>query len=161
MSRIWCPTLFQDAHAYFKACNECQRFKKKIKLDNMPLRPLMRARAFAIWGIDFVGPIDPPTYKKQAQYIIVATDYLTKWVKARATKCNNAQTTTKFLYKEIFIRYVLPIKLVNDCKSNFFNDVIVSLLDKFLIIQNLSTPYQPQENGQAKSTNKTLSTFIT
>ena len=39
----------------------------------MPLHPLMGARAFAKWGLDFVGPIDPPAYRTQAQYIIVAT----------------------------------------------------------------------------------------
>ena len=78
MSRIWWLTLFQNAHAYVKTCDECQRFKKPIKLDNMPLPPLMGTRAFAKWGIDFVGPIDPPAYRTQAQYIIVATNYLTK-----------------------------------------------------------------------------------
>ena len=39
MSGIWWPTLFQDAHAYVKACNECQRFKNPIKSENMPLCP--------------------------------------------------------------------------------------------------------------------------
>ena len=76
----------------------------------MPLCPLMGARAFAKWGIDFVGPIDPLAYRTQAQYIIVATGYLTKWVKARATRHNDAQTTAKFLYEEIFTRYGLPIE---------------------------------------------------
>ena len=39
----------------------------------MPLQPMMRARAFAKWGTDFVGPIDPPAHRTHAQYIIVAT----------------------------------------------------------------------------------------
>ena len=68
----------------------------------MPLCPLMGARAFAKWGIDFVGPIDPPAYRTQAQYIIVAIDYLTKWVEARATRHNDAHTIVKFIYEEIF-----------------------------------------------------------
>ena len=68
----------------------------------MPLRPLMGARAFAKWGIDFVGPIDPPAYRTQAQYIIAAINFLTKWVKARAIRHNYAQTIAKFLYVEIF-----------------------------------------------------------
>ena len=56
----------------------------------MPLQPLMGARAFAKWGINFVGPIDPPPYRTQAQYIIVAMDYLTKWVEAQATRHSDA-----------------------------------------------------------------------
>ena len=71
MSKIWWPTLFQDAIVYVKACDECQRLKNPIKLDNMSLRPLMGARAFAKWGICFVGPINPLAYRTQAQYIIV------------------------------------------------------------------------------------------
>ena len=80
MSGIWWPTLFQDAHAYVKACDEFQRFKKPIRNNNMPLRPLMGARAFAKWGIDFVGPIDPPAYRK----------HLIKWVKERAPRHSDA-----------------------------------------------------------------------
>ena len=44
----------------------------------MPLRPMMGARAFSKWGIDFIGPIDPPTMKSHDQYIIAATDYVTQ-----------------------------------------------------------------------------------
>ena len=79
----------------------------------MPLRPMMGARAFAKWGIDFVGPINPPAYRTQAQYIIVATDYLTKWVEAKATRKNDARTTACFLYEQVFTRYGLPIELVS------------------------------------------------
>ena len=64
--------------AYVLACDECQRFKKPIKMDNMPLFPSMGARAFAKWGLDFVGLIDLHASRTQAQYINVAIDYLTK-----------------------------------------------------------------------------------
>ena len=54
----------------------------------MPLHPLMGAKAFAKWGIGFVGHIKPPNYGTQAQYITVATNYLTKLVEARAIRKN-------------------------------------------------------------------------
>ena len=53
--------------------------------DDMPLRPMMGVRAFAKWGIDFVGPIDPPAMHIHAQYIIMATYYVTKWVEIKVT----------------------------------------------------------------------------
>ena len=76
----------------------------------------------------------------------MATDYLTKWVEAMATRQNDVQPIAKFLYEEIFTGYGLPIKLVNDCKTNFLNDVITSLLEKFLVIHNVFAPYYPQVN---------------
>ena len=102
MSGSWWPTLFNDAKEYVKRCEDCQRAKPPITRDNMPLRPMMGARAFAKWGIDFVGPIQPPAHKTHAQYIIVATDYLTKWVEAKATVKNDARTIAKFLYEFVF-----------------------------------------------------------
>ena len=127
----------------------------------MPLRPMMGARAFAKWGIDFVGPIKPPTRSSHAEYIIVAMDYLTKWAKAKATIRNDARTTAKFLYKTIFTRYGLPIEIISDCGKHFINEVIEFLLDEFMVIHCKSAPYHPQGNGQAESTNKVLCTTLT
>ena len=120
------------------------------------MRPIMSTRAFSKWGIDFVGPIKPLAKSTHAQYIIVATNYLTKWVEAKATVRNDARTTTKFLYEYIFTRYGLPIEIVSDQGVHFVNEVIEFLLNEFMVIHRKSAPYHPQANGQAESTNKTL-----
>ena len=78
----------------------------------MPLRPMMGATTFAKWGIDFVGPIHPTTMHTHAEYIIVATDYVTKWVEAKAIVKSNARTAAKFLYENVFTCYGLPIETV-------------------------------------------------
>ena len=108
-SGLWWPTLQIDSEQFVKRCDECQRSKPPTMYDRMPLRPLMSTRAFAKWGIDFVGPIKIPARSTHAEYILVATDYLTKWVEAKATIKNDARTTAKFLYENIFTRYGLPI----------------------------------------------------
>ena len=158
---LWWPTLFQDAAEFVKRCEECQWVKVPIRRDNMPLQPMMGARAFAKWGIDFVGPINPPAHRTRAQYIIVATDYLTKWVEAKATPKNDACMTACFLYENVFTRYRLPIEIVSDRETHFINKVIHYLLDEFMVIHKKSAPYHPQENGQAESTNKILCTMLT
>ncbi|MCO5554804.1 hypothetical protein L7F22_008339 [Adiantum nelumboides] len=157
---LW-PTLFMDAEEFVKRCDECQRTKTPRGRDDMPLRPMMGTRAFAKWGIDFVGPIAPLAYKFHAQYIIVAIDYLTKWVEAKATTKNDAKTTAQFLYENIFTRYGLPIEIVSDRETHFINEVIENLLDKFMVIHQKSAPYHPQANGQAESTNKILVRVLT
>ncbi|MCO5548151.1 hypothetical protein L7F22_001609 [Adiantum nelumboides] len=158
---IWWLTLFMDAEEFVKRCDDCQRAKTPRGRDDMPLRPMMRERAFAKWGIDFVGPIAPPAYKSHAQYIIVVIDYLTMWVEGKATTKNDAKTTAQFLYENIFTRYGLPIEIVSDRGIHFINKVIENLLDEFMVIHRKSAPYHPQANGQAESTNKILVTVLT
>ena len=94
-------------------------------------------------------------------YIIVATDYLTKWVEAKATRKNDARTTAVFLFEYIFTRYGLPIEIVSDRGMHFINEVIEHLLDELMVIHRKSAPYHPQANGQAESTNKILCTTLT
>ena len=77
---LWWPILFRDALEYVWRCDNYQRLKAPIQCNEMPLRPMMRARAFAKWEKDFVGPIDPLAHQTHAQHIIVTMDYVTKWV---------------------------------------------------------------------------------
>ncbi|MCO5587012.1 hypothetical protein L7F22_040957 [Adiantum nelumboides] len=161
MADICSPTLFADAKEFVRRCDACQRAKMPTRVDRMPLRSMMGVKAFAKWGIDFVGLIQPSAYRVQAQYIIVATDYLTKWAEAKATRKNDARTTAAFLYENVFTRYGLPIEIVSDRGTHFLNEVIEYLLSEFMVIYNKSTPYHPQANGQAEHTNKILSSVLT
>ena len=160
-SRLWWPTLHMDAEIYVAQCEECQRTKPPRAQELMPLRPIMSARAFAKWGIDFVGPIKPPAKGSGAQYIIVATDYLTKWVEAKAMPRNDARTMAKFLFKDIFTIYGLPLEIVSDKGVHFVNEVIEFLLAEFMVIYKRSTPDHPQANDLVESTNKTLCIELT
>ena len=120
----------------------------------MPLRPMMGA------GIDFVGPIHPAAMRTHSEYIIVATDYVTKWAEAKATMKNDAHTTAKLLYENILTHYGLPIEIVSDRGTHFLNAVIEYVLSEFMVIHKKSAPYHPQANGQAESTNKILCTVL-
>jgi hypothetical protein len=127
----------------------------------MPLHPVMPQAPFEKWGIDYVGPIKPAARGSQARYIIVATDYLTKWAEAKAVRKADAKSTAKFLYENIITRFGCPLELVSDQGTHFINEVIGELLRTFLIIHRKSTPYYPRANGQAESTNKVLSSILT
>ena len=86
---------------------------------------------------------------------------MTKWVEAKATVQNDAQTMAKFLYEFVFTRYGLPIEIVGDQGVHFINEVVEFLLDEFMVVHRTSALYHPQANGQAESTNKTLYTTLT
>ena len=77
----------------------------------MPILPLA---PFEKWGIDFVGPIQPAKRHGKNRYILVATEYATKWVEAVALKRNDAKVTARFLFENIITRFGCPLELVSD-----------------------------------------------
>ena len=82
------------------------------RLDQMPLQPQLVVEPFDRWALDFVGPISP--HSKQKSYILVCTDYMTKWVEAVALVKANDQAVIHFLYGEIFTRFRVPKEVVTD-----------------------------------------------
>ena len=154
LAGLWWPTVYNDAREWVVACDTCQRAGKPLKRDFMPLNPSHAQELFERWGLDFIGPVK--VSKTRCRYIVVATEYLTKWVEARALPDNSAVSTAKFLYEQIITRYGIPIQLTSDCGGHFVNHIIRVLTTDFKIYHSLSSPYYPRANGQAEATNKIL-----
>eukprot|EP00253_Pinus_taeda_P023992 PITA_23992 len=109
--------------------------------------------------MDFVGPINPPS--KQRSYVIVCTDYLTKWAETKAIKAATEEKVVEFLRKNIFYKFGYPRELVTDQGSQFTSNVIEHLLAHKKIKHKTSTPYHPQTNGQVEVTNRALEEILT
>ncbi|KAI3711665.1 hypothetical protein L1987_70204 [Smallanthus sonchifolius] len=83
---LFWPTLFKDAFEFAKHCIKCQQLGSISKRDEMPMNPILALDIFDVWGIDFMGPF-PNSFGNL--YILVAVDYVSKWVEAIATKTND------------------------------------------------------------------------
>jgi hypothetical protein len=80
-------------------------------------------------------------------YILVALDYATKWVETRAFRTNIVAKSAKFLYENIFTRFGCPLTVMIDQSTHFINDVIIYLIDHFILRHTISIVYYPQGNG--------------
>ncbi|GJZ87187.1 reverse transcriptase domain-containing protein [Tanacetum coccineum] len=111
---------------------------------------------FDVWGIDFLGPFPSSRGNK---YILVAVDYLSKWVKAKALPINDARVVVKFL-KSLFARFGTPRAIISDRGTHFCNDKFAKVMLKYGVTHRLSTAYHPQTNGQVEVSNRGLKRIL-
>ncbi|GJV76999.1 uncharacterized protein Tco_1508583 [Tanacetum coccineum] len=124
--------------------------------DQMPLSPINVCEIFDIWGIDFMGPFLPSFGNV---YIILAVDYVSKWVEAKATKTDDAKVVADFVKVNIFSWFGTPRAIISDRGTHFCNRVMEALLKKYNVTPRVSTAYHPQTNGQVEKTPIGMSPF--
>ncbi|XP_048618623.1 uncharacterized protein LOC125589950 [Brassica napus] len=106
---FWWPHMFKDTQDFVSRCDSCQRRGNITKRNEMPQNPILEVEVFDVWGIDFMGPF-PSSYTNK--YILVAVDYVSKWVEAIASPTNDAKVVLKMFKSIIFPRLKLfPGKL--------------------------------------------------
>jgi hypothetical protein len=106
-------------------------------------------------GLYFIGEINPPS-SGQHKWILTATDYFTKWIEVVPTRNANDKVIINFLETNIFFRFGFPSKLVIDNSQEFKSKAMIDFCGGHNISLTHSTPYYPQGNGMAESSNKTL-----
>jgi len=122
------PSLFKDANEYFKRCDNCQRTGNISKRHEMPLNNIQEVEVFDCWGIDFIGPL-PSSFSNE--YILLAVEYVSKWVEAIPPQKADAKTVIKFLKKNIFCRFGTPRVLISDGGSHFCNAQLQKVLEHY------------------------------
>ena len=135
--------MYADIRKYVQTCDECQRREKNKR--NKPLHPIKVGQPFDRLGMDIVGPL-PKTIRGN-MYIVVATEYLTKWPEAQAIPNAKASLVILFFYEDIICRHGCPKEVLTDRDMHFVNKMLDSLCEKFGVKHKLSTAYHLQTNG--------------
>ncbi|GJT51420.1 reverse transcriptase domain-containing protein [Tanacetum coccineum] len=155
-SGFYWPTIYRDAHDLVTRCDTCQRQGKISQRDEMPQNAIQVCEIFDIWGIDFMGSFSSSRGNK---YILVAVDYLSKWVEAKVLPTNDARVVCKFL-KSLFARFGTPRAIISDRGTYFCNDQFAKVMLKYGVTHQLSTTYHPQISGQVEVSNRGLKRIL-
>ncbi|CAN6725365.1 unnamed protein product [Malus baccata var. baccata] len=147
----------RDARTFCLTCDRCQRMGNISAKDQMPQNPILSVEIFDVWGIDFMG-LFPSSHG--FLYILLAVDYVSKWVEAKATRTNDSKVVADFVKSNIFASFGMPRVLISDGGSHFCNRTIEALLKKYNVTHRVSTPYHPQTSGQAEVSNREIKQIL-
>ena len=119
------------------------------------LHPIIKPWPFRGWGLDFIGQINHPSSKGH-RFVLVATDYFTKWTEAVPLKNMTHTEEIEFITEHIIYRFGIPQTLTTDQGSSFISKEVRKFAESYKIKILNSSPYYAQANGQAESSNKIL-----
>ena len=105
--------------------------------------------------MNFIGEISPSS-SSGFSWILVATDYFTKWVEAIPTRNSASKVVNNFLLNNMITRLGCPERIVIDNSMCFRSEEFIKFYEKYGITKLVSSLYHPQGNGQEESKNKSL-----
>ena len=144
----------KEAREYVKKCDQCQRFMPNIHQLGGVLNPLSSPCPFAQWGLDIVGPFPKAIGNKK--YLLVCTDYFTKWVEAEPLANIRDVDVKRFIWKNIVTRFGVLYVLISDNGLQFDNKAFRKYYSDLGIKNRYSTSAYPQGNGQVEAVNKVI-----
>ena len=105
-------------------------------------------------AMDIVGQF--PESESGSKYILVVSDYYTKWVEAYGIANQEASTIAQILLDEFFCHFSPPQQLHSDQRRQFESQVIAQICKLLGIVKSHTSSYHSQSDGQDERFNRTL-----
>ena len=156
--RFFFPDMEPFVRAYIRSCRSCLSRKKERQKPYGFLRPIEVGEPFDMIGLDIWGPATMTSSKKR--YIIVASDYLSRYCEIAALTSVTSAQVAKFLINNVFKTHGFVSKILSDRGTNFLSDVMYDLYDQLSIEKINTTHYHPQTDGLVESFNKTMGEML-
>ena len=137
----WWPGMQKESLEYVKKCDQCQRFAPNIHQPEGVLNPLTSPWSFALWGLDIIGSF--PKAARNKRYLLVGTDYFTKWVEAEPLANIRDVDAKRFVWRNIFTRFGVPQTLISDNGLQFDSKAFRRYCCELGIANRYSTPAYP------------------
>ncbi|UYV71403.1 hypothetical protein LAZ67_8003004, partial [Cordylochernes scorpioides] len=157
--KYYWPGMYRTVRRYVAHCSDCQRRKHQPQLPSGHLQPIpVPEVAFEKVGMDLLGRF--PTSEGGNRWIIVCTDYLTKYAITKALPTSESMEVAKFFIEDVILKHGAPRELITDRGRNFTSSMISDLNNQCRITHRKTTAYHPQTNGLTERLNKTIADML-
>ena len=156
-SYFW-PGMSKDVRLWHYACDICARSKGPPPRAHATMQKVNAAAPMDLVAIDLLSGL--PTAQDGSVCILVAVDYMTKWVEAYPLPNEEASTCMTALYNGFFSRFGLPAQLHSDQGRQFESKIFAELSKLAGIRKTRTTPFHPRSDGQVERFNRTLLSML-
>ena len=156
--RFYWPGCKRDVYHWCQKCHTCAMIKPGGEKKKAPLVQQLSGAPLERLAIDLVGPL--PRTPRNAAYILVCSDYFTKFTEAYPLTSKNTQEVAEKLVTEWFCRYGVPRQLHSDQGKEFTSKVITDICQCLNIDKTRTTPYRPSSDGLVERNNRTLQQML-
>jgi len=158
LQRFYWKDVRTDVQLWVKKCDVCHQIKTPSKNIRAPLGDMVTGSPWDRIATDVLGPL--PESQAGNKYILVVSDYFSKWVEIFAVPDQTAITCATILLNEVISRYGCPYDIHSDQGRNYTSQIFVELCKLLVIRKTQTTAYHLSGNGQVERFNHTLARMI-
>ncbi|CAF1447219.1 unnamed protein product [Didymodactylos carnosus] len=154
--KYYWPKMLESVTNYIQSCPQCAQFNIRRQKPPGHLQPIPPPNeVFQVIGLDWWGPA-PEESADGNKYVLVITDFLSKYVIAAALPASNAANTAKTLLEDFILHQGAPDCVITDQRTHFANELITAFTQMLGTKHIFSTSFHPQTNGQVERFNATF-----
>ncbi|CAG2253632.1 unnamed protein product [Mytilus edulis] len=155
------PGVRGDTWSYIASCSICNKKKKPIPKRKAPMQVKSQGYPMERIAMDILGEL--PASEKGNKYILVISDYYTKWTESHPMPNMEATTVANILMTEVISRSGGTNSTIihSDQGSQFESHLFKEMCKLLQIEKTRTTPYHPKSDGMVERFNKTLATMLT
>jgi hypothetical protein len=148
----------EDSNAYVLKCDVCSSPTRPAKPPRAPMGTMTTGAVLDRLSTDILGPL--PETVRGNKYILVVSDYFSKWVEIFPISDQTAITTARVILNEVISRYGCPYDIHSDQGRNYESQLFADLCKMLEIRKTRTTPGNPRCNSQTERFNRTMLKMI-
>jgi len=148
------PGMRRDVNAWYRCCDQCALSKGPLSHPQGKMEKVITGAPLDMVAVDILSGF--PTAADGSKYLLVITDYFSKWSEAYPLPDAEAPTCMRAMYEGFFARFGLPRQLHSDQGKNFESKLFAELCRLTGIHKSRTTPFHPRSDGQTEHMNRTI-----
>ena len=156
--RYYWPGCQSDVRTYVSGCEICLKRKQPTKTKKAPMQVVRSGYPMERIGIDILGEL--PVTENGNKYILVVSDYFTKWTECFPMHNMEARVVADILVTNVICRFGVPDDIHSDQGRQFTSELFMEMCKILHIDKTRTTPYHPESDGMVERFNRTLCAML-